>query len=510
MDLLQDILNNTFKEVTPQRKYLVERKPRNQDVPKPPVYNLKRVVNTIVETETPAIPTNIKAPRYNLKPALLAKETTALLTVPDTPPEARSYQIPKLKLPTPAKLDIEEQEVRERAYKVPTFNFKLPEKIEEIKLEKHIQLAFKLTLKLPKFNLPEREEEEEESPLVSPVYSKYKLPKFNLPEREEEKQTHDSPPTYPKYKLPQFNFSEKKENEIELQSVTYNTPTRSDLAVLFVFFDYTGSARILINYLYMIEKMKLANIPVFTMELVIHGKCPKISDAFHVFASSYLFQKEHLIRLLEKKVPDTFTKLVCLDADLIYTNPDWYDMLSETLDTCNIVQSFSYAHWLDITYKNIEKSALACTYLRDKKRGFWANQSQEFHPGFGWAFTRKWYQSSGFYDLSIVGCGDSIFAYTINKLEFITEKIKLYRKTRDEWAAKISDITLGFLDIEIYHLFHGPLSKRQYMSRDEPFEHIEDVSSIIEYNEDGVIELTKPELNQAMFDMWMRRDDDGI
>jgi hypothetical protein len=506
-------LDNRFNEPKPQRKFLVERAPRKQEIPKPPVHNLKRAIKAGVEPAAPLTPGNIKAPRYNLKAPLAPKEIAVLLTNSDTPAEARSYQIPKLKLPIPAKIDIEEQEVPERVYKVPTFNLKLPEKIEEIKVEKHIQLAFKLNFKLPKLNLPEREvaEEDEEPSLHSPVYSKYKLPKFNLPEREVEKEeTPNSPPVYSKYKLPKFITSEEKENEIKLESLMYKTPTRSDLAVLFVFFDYCGSARILINYLYMIEKMKLANIPVFTMELVIHGKRPKISDAFHVYASSYLFQKEHLIRLLEKKVPDTFTKLVCLDADLIYTNPDWYDMLSETLDTSNIVQPFSYAHWLDITYKNIEKSALACTYLKDKTRGFWANKSQEYHPGFGWAFTRTWYQSSGFYDLSIVGCGDSIFAYTINKLDFITEKTKLYRKTRDDWASKISDITVGFLDVEIYHLFHGPLAKRQYVSRDEPFEQIEDVSSIIEYNTDGVIQLTNPELNQAMFDMWTRRDDDGI
>lgn len=460
MDLLQDILDNKFNEPKPQRKYLVERAPSKQEVPKPPVYNLKRAtIIHVPEPDTALISTNIKAPRYNLKAPLLSKEPVVLSIVDDTPAETRSYQIPKIKLPTPAKVDTEQQEVRDRVYKVPNFNLKLPEKIEELKIEKDSQLAFKLNFKPPKSNLSEKEVEKE---------------------------------------------------GIELENISYATPTKSDLAVLFVFFDYCGSARILINYLYMIEKMKQANIPVFTMELVIHGKRPKISDAFHVYASSYLFQKEHLIRLLEKKVPDTFTKLVCLDADLIYTTPNWYDMLSQTLDTCNVVQPFSHAHWLDITYKNIEKSALACTYLKDKTRGFWENKTQEYHPGFGWAFTRTWYQTSGFYDLSIVGCGDSIFAYTINKLEFINEKTKLYRKTRDDWALKISDIIVGFLEVEIYHLFHGPLAKRQYMSRDEPFEHIEDVSSIIEYNTDGVLELTKPELNQAMFNMWTRRDDDGI
>jgi hypothetical protein len=471
MDLLQDILDNNFNEPKPQRKHLVDGPTRKKEVPNPPVHNLKRAIKAEVEPVTSEIPTNIRAPRYSLKAPLVSKEPVILYD--DSAADVYIYQIPKIKIPIPEeKPEVEKQEVPDRPYRVPTFNLKMPERIEDR------ELVFKLEFKLPHISISYPEVAAKEEEHVIPVYSKYKLPKF--------KET------------------------INLERLIYKTPTRSDLAVLFVFFDYTGSTRILINYLYMIEKMKLANIPVFTMELVIHGKRPKISDAFHVYASSYLFQKEHLIRLLEKKVPDTFTKLVCLDADLIYTNPDWYDMLSETLDTCNIVQPFSYAHWLDITYKNIEKSALACTYLKNKTHGFWSNKTREYHPGFGWAFTRDWYQASGFYDLSIVGCGDSIFAYTISKLEFITEKTKLYRKTRDEWASKISDITIGFLDIEIYHLFHGPLTKRQYMSRDEPFEHIEDVASIIEYNEDGVIELTNPELNQAMLDMWLRRDDDGI
>lgn len=456
MDLLQDILDNKFNEPKPQRKYLVERIPPKQVMPKPQIYNLKREI-TIVEPESsPPIPTNIKSPRYNLKTPLIAEKDTPI-DYPDFEPTP-NYHNPKLKIPT-----FENSEV-EKLYVGPPFTLK------------------------------------------------YRMPKFNITERkviEEAQVSYDSLPVRSNYKLPKFDISQE-EKGINLENISYATPTRSDLAVLFVFFDYTGSARILINYLYMIEKMKLAKIPVFTLELVINGKRPKIGDAFHVYASSYLFQKEHLIRLLEKKIPETFTKLVCLDADLIYTNPRWYDMLSVGLDSCNVIQPFDYAHWLDITYKNIEKSALACTYLKDKTRGFWANQSQEYHPGFGWAFTRDWYQTCGLYDLSIVGSGDSIFAYTINKIEFITENIKLYRRTRDDWAAKISDITIGFLDIEIYHLFHGPLAKRQYNARDRPFERIDDVSTIIYYNADGVIELTRPDLNQAMFDMWMARDDDGV
>jgi len=171
-------------------------------------------------------------------------------------------------------------------------------------------------------------------PIPLPM-TKFVIPKFVKLEQKPEVPTDNDGIKLTPNNIPKITIQEN--SPANIARLYYNKPERNDLAVLLVFFDYIGSARILINYLFMVEKLKLADIPVFTLELVIHGKKPKIHDAMHVYGSSYLFQKEHLLRLLEKTIPVNYTKLVCLDADVIFENSNWYDNLSILLDTNHII-----------------------------------------------------------------------------------------------------------------------------------------------------------------------------
>jgi hypothetical protein len=141
-----------------------------------------------------------------------------------------------------------------------------------------------------------------------------------------------------------------------IAEISYDTPTCSDLAICFAFFNYTGSSRLIMNYLYVIEKLKVAKIPYFTIELVIEGTNPCISDALHVYGKSYLFQKENLCRILETKVPSKYTKLLFLDADVIFDSPGWYDQLSDILNQHEVCHCFETLQTLDITYKKVLKT----------------------------------------------------------------------------------------------------------------------------------------------------------
>jgi hypothetical protein len=299
---------------------------------------------------------------------------------------------------------------------------------------------------------------------------------------------------------------------ISINRLTYNIPTRTDVAVLLVFFDYVGSVRILMNYLFMREKLKLANIPVFTLELVMKGSKPKIRDAIHVYGSSYLFQKEHLIRLLEKQIPEKFTKLACLDADVLFKEPDWYDKLSILLDTSQVVQCFETAIWLDITYTKIQKSSkTVLQYIPKPNTHFWSSDIK-YHPGFGWAFTREWYNKIGFYDLAIIGSGDSILSHALFnfvKYDKLSLEFKLYGSVRDWW--KESDYKTSYLPLTLYHLYHGPIASRQYVSRYSYFEKYKEIEECISgKNEDGVYELKDSTVNANMLTFFKTRDDDGI
>jgi hypothetical protein len=321
-----------------------------------------------------------------------------------------------------------------------------------------------------------------------------------------------------KYIIPKFVVEKSKLDveyaDIDIFDIYYNVPQRTDVAVMLVFFDYTGSARILMNYLYMVEKLKLANIPVFTLELVIHGKQPRIKDAFYVYGSSYLFQKEHLLRLLEKRIPPEFTKLACLDSDILFDNPDWYDTLSDTLETCHVVQAFKEAFWLNLDYSEIQAKAQSISSYNPKLyRSFFIPGALKFHTGFGWCFTRDWYNRVGYYDLAVIGSGDTIFSHAL--FDFInvpnTQEFRLYISSMHDWWKNNSDgVRFSSLDTNLYHMYHGSIRNRQYYDRYKPFKSYTNIEDIITKNDNEVYELTVPELNDHMSNFFKTREDDGI
>jgi hypothetical protein len=118
-----------------------------------------------------------------------------------------------------------------------------------------------------------------------------------------------------------------------------NTSSR-DTAVCFVLFNPAESKRILMNYLYTVNQLTLRDIPWFTMELAFEDKdfeIPEGPNIFRVRSNSYMFHKERMCRILERKLPKRFTKLVFMDADLIFSTNDWYSQMSSMLNTHDVV-----------------------------------------------------------------------------------------------------------------------------------------------------------------------------
>jgi hypothetical protein len=265
------------------------------------------------------------------------------------------------------------------------------------------------------------------------------------------------------------------------------------------------------NYLYTIEKMKIAGIPFFTIELVIHGSKPTIQDAFHVYGSSYLFQKENLLRILETKIPKTYTKLLFLDADIIFQDPDWYNMLSVILDTNDVCHCFEKAKWLDITYKKVQQTADSYVTAEDKDCLLWNGKGTIYHSGFGWSFTREWYNKSGFIDQAVIGSGDMLFSYGLYGRRYSgSQDLSFYESSIQQWYDALENPKITHLPVIIYHLFHGDLKKRQYESRNNILKGVTDINDIIFKNEDGVFELIDEIYNIKLYEYFTQRKDDMI
>jgi hypothetical protein len=289
---------------------------------------------------------------------------------------------------------------------------------------------------------------------------------------------------------------------VDLSTCVYSNPSKKDMAVCFVYFNPVGSKRLLMNYLYTIEKLRLASIPYYTLELVY--KTPEINDAFHIKGKSVYFCKEHLCRLLEKKVPRKFKKLLFLDADVIFEEPTWYSSISDLLDSADVVHPFSSAHWLDISYTNIVNERLSCLYM-DRTKIY----DPKLHPGFGWAFRRDWYRKVGFYDYGVTGSGDTLSAaawmnMALTKGYVRQAHMKSYVEFRKHPQPRITCANGA-----IFHLWHGSIKNRKYNDRHDMLIGISDITTLLKPNKGKFLELTNDPLRSKFTEYFKGRDDDG-
>jgi len=293
----------------------------------------------------------------------------------------------------------------------------------------------------------------------------------------------------------------------DIYEIHYQTPLIKDMVIGLVFFNPAKSKRMLMNYFYTINKLSCAKIPYYTMELVFENREPEIIEAFHVRARTFLFQKERLCRLLEERIPKSYTKILFMDTDLVFGNINWYTETSVALETKDAVQPFTTAVWLDLTYtKTILERHPRSTV--DKKLP-WTGHNN--HPGFAWGFRRSWFHDHGFFEYSIVGGGDAItvVAWADSVSNPITMMKSAYTNAFEEYKAHANP-RLDYVPGKIYHLHHGSLTNRQYNTRQRAIKDIDDVRDIIRINEFGVFECLDQKVADQIRDYFINRQDDGI
>lgn len=300
----------------------------------------------------------------------------------------------------------------------------------------------------------------------------------------------------------------------------YVEPTVKDTAVLLAFYNPARFRRLLKNALYLIEIFKRNKIPYFVAECVFDGKAPQIPGATLVVRSnSYMFYKEQLINLLEKKVPKQYTKLVMLDADILFDAPDWIDQISYALERVDIIQPYATACWLSPDNKRVASNKKSYAYAIVHKLPLNDQTVHTYHPGFAWAFKRSTFQAmGGFYPKAIVGAGDMLFAFNFYKRGIPESYITNFMKTRfmiDDWAAynerfKSLNAKVGYLNLKALHLFHGLVVGRQYATRHELIKKrlIKPWDEMITINADGLTEFRDPSLHKFLLPYFKGRNED--
>ena len=294
-------------------------------------------------------------------------------------------------------------------------------------------------------------------------------------------------------------------NMIEIANVRYRTPWIRDMAVGLVFFNPAKSKRMLMNYLYTIEKLKLAKIPYYTLELVFNRQEPEIKDAFHVYAKSVMFHKERLCTLLESKIPWYYSKVLFLDADIIFGNPDWYSEVSSALSDHDVVQPFTTAVWMDITYTKATQIRESVLFM-DKKKTF----DHKLHPGFAWAFTRKWFRKVGFFEYGVTGSGDTLSAAAWLGVKFPETYLKPALVPAYKEFDKLPKPRITCTSGPVFHLWHGTHVNRKYVDRHVILDGVQDIRKVMRPNWTGVWEFSTKGLSEKLLAYFADRVDDGV
>ncbi len=293
-----------------------------------------------------------------------------------------------------------------------------------------------------------------------------------------------------------------------LPHIHYDVPTRSDIAVLMVFFNPAQSFRIIQNLLYIKHLLDAAHIPYFIGELAYNDTPHALSPADNIFlmrGRSYMFAKENIVNvMLQKESVAAYSKYVLLDCDVVFDNPAWVDLTSTLLDSYNVLQVFTYVNQLSIKFKS---EAVKSSIIMDAMNG---------HTGYAWAFRRDWLLSAGgIYEYALIGGGDKCLAHMAG--------VKLAWLPKPYEADVPSPLCEGSASVScvpgtIWHLPHGILEKRKYIERAGVLAgamktlRIEKLRDAVERNADGIFEWRapyKPTMNTLMLNYFKSREDDG-
>lgn len=194
-----------------------------------------------------------------------------------------------------------------------------------------------------------------------------------------------------------------------------------------------------------------------------------------------------------------------LDADIVFGKPDWYSEVSRLLGTYQVIQPFSTCVWLDSTYTKLTQSRLSVAYMNRTK-----TYNPTFHPGFGWAFQRRWFREVGFYKYGITGSGDTLSVAAWMNVKFPPTYLRPAFHASYTDYMRMDTPSLACATGTVYHLWHGTAKNRQYVDRHRILDGVRDVRSIIEPNKEGVFELTDKTVETKLRQYFVSREDDGV
>jgi hypothetical protein len=313
-----------------------------------------------------------------------------------------------------------------------------------------------------------------------------------------------------------------------------------NLYVILPYYNYFNNKYRVSNLLKFIEKYKeIQNCKIVLVEGISDESESLIDLSGKIFKHikyklpQKIWVKENLINLaLQNHLPADYNFFCWLDSDIFFEKKDWVDQSINLLNQNDAIQMFNFGinqetriEFDDIPFHSFEtkpklKGHSVSMSLIAYLSGQYDVSNFRPHTGFGWGMTRNFYNKIGkLWDYNIIGSGDSVIGRSIcQKLteENILTKHSLniiYSKTYAEqileYYKKFKDCKYSFLPSRIYHFFHGDMKNRKYVERHFLLKKFNYDSSMVNYDNDGII-YTNTELLNEVYNYMVSRNESSF
>lgn len=299
--------------------------------------------------------------------------------------------------------------------------------------------------------------------------------------------------------------------------------------VITTFFNPAKFKSLLNNYFIFSKKLKEQGINLLTVECTFGNdeyQIPLTENVLRLNSKSVLWQKERLVNYGVSQLPKSCKNFAWIDCDVIFTD-NWVELATEKLKHNNVLQLFKKVIYLPkghLTYTGEKITQVQGVVWQKKIHKNWLERRIEKElpfssPGFAWAMQRDFFEDlGGIYDKNIIGSGDTFLvdcyfdSWDIHG--FAKKFTKPMKSHMMEWADKVKkkNVTVDYVPVDIWHLYHGSLKNRRYMDRHDiilqnnydPLKDIALKDNVYEWNSD------KPQMHKEIEQYFYERKEDEV
>jgi hypothetical protein len=312
-------------------------------------------------------------------------------------------------------------------------------------------------------------------------------------------------------------------------------PRSANLWAITCYFNPVGYRRRLENYRIFRQRLK---VPLVALELSFGEEFQLASgDAdilVQLHSSSVLWQKERLLNVALRSLPDICTKVAWLDCDIVFESDDWIERASRALDEFALVHLFQDRNELAMDFTPENPNSWGATLKTEsvvyKLDGGQATTEEVATTlgslrrgttnGLAWASTKDILTEFGLYDACIIGSGNiAILSAALGVPDHFARALEMNPRRTEHylaWALPFFERVrsrVGYIPGRIYHLWHGDLVNRSYPKRHALFARFDfDPFTDIAVDQNGCWRWSsgKTEIHSFLRQYFESRKEDGM